>query len=154
MLHLIILSGVHQYIRNLLSHWLQNVTVFFNFIKILNHQEFIQNESERINYLMLVSLDLISRLVWSLNFDLSNNQFDNDFENSLIIHDEASLWKLGLMPLYGFFLDFIKKVKIYRVIGTLIQLFEATIIEVLTEILSKCIIKLVERLFRDLTRTV
>lgn len=58
------------------------------------------------------------------------------------------------MPLYGFFLDFIKKVKIYRVIGTLIQLFEATIIEVLTEILSKCIIKLVERLFRDLTRTV
>ena len=110
MLHLIVLSGVHQYIRNLLSHWLQNVTVFFNFIKILNHQEFIQNESERIDYLMLVSLDLIGRLVRSLYFDLSNNQFDNDFENSLIIHDEASLWTLGLMPLYGFFLDFIEKV--------------------------------------------
>ena len=101
-LHLIILGGVHEYLRKLLCHGLQNLAVLFDFVKILHHQEFIQNESQRVDDLVLVSLALVGWLVGSLYFDLSDDQLDDDFECPLVVHDEASLRTLGLMPLQGF----------------------------------------------------
>ena len=76
--------------------------MFLDFIKILHHQEFIQNKSEHIDDLELVSLALVGLLVGSLNFDLSDDQLDDDFECPLVVHEEASLRTLGLMSLQGF----------------------------------------------------
>ena len=44
-LHLIILGRVHEYFCKFLCHGLQDLAVFFDFVKILHHQEFIQARS-------------------------------------------------------------------------------------------------------------